>query len=165
MNSSSKELFARAERTPGVVRVTSGSPAVYALSRTRRSPRTISIAQALLRRHVTLKQAHAAVTELLVEPQVIVELPMLESAEAFEQEVEANGATAHRIEVPGEVDVKTIRETLGLSQEGFAHRFGLDLATVRNWEQKRSRPDTAARVLLRTIEKEPDAVTRALTAA
>jgi DNA-binding transcriptional regulator YiaG len=119
----------------------------------------------LLRRHVTLKQAHAAVTELLIEPQVIVELPMLESAEAFEQEVEANGATAHRIEVPGEVDVKAIRETLGLSQEAFAHRFGLDLATVRNWEQKRSRPDTAARVLLRTIEKEPDAVTRALTAA
>ena len=165
MNSSLRERFARAERIPGVSRVTSGSPAVYALSRTRRSPATISIAQALLRRHVTLKQAHAAVTDLLVEPRVIVELPVLESAEDFEKEVEAHGARATRIEVPVEVDVKTIREKLGLSQEAFANRFGLDLGTVRNWEQKRSRPDTAARVLLRTIEKEPDAVTRALTAA
>ena len=145
--------------------MTSGSPAVYGLSRTRRSPATISIAQALIRRHVTLKQAHTAITDLLVEPSVIVELPMLEDAKAFEKEVEAHGATATRVEVPAEVDVKTIRDKLGLSQEAFSHRFGLDLATVRNWEQKRSRPDTAARVLLRTIEKEPDAVTRALTAA
>ncbi len=165
MNSSSKALFGRAERTQGVVRVTSGSPAVYALRRTRRSPSTISIAEALMRRHVSLKQAHAAITALLVEPSVVVELPMLEDAKAFETEVEALGAIAMRIEAPDEVDVKTIRDALDLSQEAFARRFGLDLATVRNWEQKRSRPDTAARVLLRTIEKEPDAVTRALTAA
>ncbi|HTE37783.1 MAG TPA: helix-turn-helix domain-containing protein [Reyranella sp.] len=118
-----------------------------------------------MRRHVSPKLAHKAITALLVEPSVVVELPMLEDAKAFESEVEAHGATATRIETPDEVDVKTIREALGLSQESFAHRFGLDLATVRNWEQKRSRPDTAARVLLRTIEKEPDAVTRALTAA
>ena len=117
-----------------------------------------------MRRHVSVKQAHTAITDLLVEPSVIVELPMLEDAHAFEKEVEALGAQATRIEVPDEVDVKIIREALGLSQESFARRFGLDLATVRNWEQKRSRPDTAARVLLRTIEKEPDAVTRALTA-
>lgn len=118
-----------------------------------------------MRRHVPLKQAHAAINALLVEPSVIIELPMLENAAVFETEVEAHGAKALRIEVPDEIDVRTIREALGLSQEQFAHRFGLDLATVRNWEQKRSRPDTAARVLLRTIEKEPDAVMRALTAA
>jgi DNA-binding transcriptional regulator YiaG len=118
-----------------------------------------------MRRHVSPKQAHTAITALLVEPNVIVELPMLEDAKAFEAEVEAHGAIATRIETPAEADVKAIRETLGFSQEAFARRFGLDLATVRNWEQKRSRPDTAARVLLRTIEKEPEAVTRALTAA
>ena len=165
MNSPLKELFARAERIPGGVRVTSGSPAVYAIRRTRRSPATISIAQALMKRRVPVKQAHKAITALLIEPSVIVELPMLEDAKAFETEVEAHGAIAMRIEAPEEVDVRTVREKLGLSQETFAHRFGLDLSTVRNWEQKRSRPDTAARVLLRTIEKEPDAVTRALTAA
>ncbi len=118
-----------------------------------------------MRRHVSPKQAHTAITALLVEPSVIVELPMLEEATAFEREVECHGAQALRIKVPDEVDVKSVREALGFSQEEFARRFGLDLATVRNWEQKRSRPDTAARALLRTIEKEPDAVTRALTTA
>jgi len=98
LNPSLEALFARAERAPGVARVTSGSPAVYALRRTRRSPATISIAEALMRRHVSPKQAHTAVTALLVEPQVIVELPMLEDAQAFETEVEANGAVATRIE-------------------------------------------------------------------
>jgi len=98
MNPSLEKLFAKAERVKGIERVTSGSPAVYALRRTRRSPSTISIAQALMRRHVSVKQAHTAVTALLVEPSVTVELPMLEDAKAFEQEVEAHGAIAQRIE-------------------------------------------------------------------
>jgi DNA-binding transcriptional regulator YiaG len=38
------------------------------------------------------------------------------------------------------VDVKAIRETMELSQEQFALEFGLELATVRNWEQGRSEP-------------------------
>jgi hypothetical protein len=99
LNPSLEALFARAERIPGVVRVTSGSPAVYALRRTRRSPSTIPIAEALMRRHVPLKQAHTAITALLVEPSVIVELAMLEDAKAFETEVEAHGAVAMRIEM------------------------------------------------------------------
>ena len=90
---------------------------------------------------------------------------MLESATTFEREIEGYGAKAMPLGAPETVDVKAIREMLGLSQEAFSRRFGLDLGTVRNWEQQRSRPDTAARVLLRTIEKEPDAVTRALTAS
>jgi len=42
-----------------------------------------------------------------------------------------------------------------------AARFG----TVRDWEQRKRRPEGAARVLLTVIEKEPDAVGRALAAA
>jgi DNA-binding transcriptional regulator YiaG len=60
------------------------------------------------------------------------------------------------------VDVKAIRETMELSQEQFALEFGLELATVRNWEQGRSEPDTAARNFLVTIAHEPNAVRRAL---
>jgi putative transcriptional regulator len=36
---------------------------------------------------------------------------------------------------------------------------------VREWEQNRRRPEGAARVLLRVIEREPDAVSRALAVA
>ena len=98
LSSSLEALLAQVERAPGVARVTSGSPAVYALHRTRRSPVTIPIAKALMRRHVSPMQAHRAITALLVEPNLIVDLPMLEDAGAFETEVEAHGAIATRIE-------------------------------------------------------------------
>jgi putative transcriptional regulator len=77
---------------------------------------------------------------------------------------EADPAT-YRVHVPAEVDVRKIRQRLKLSQDEFAARFGLSVATVREWEQNRRRPEGAARVLLTVIEKEPEAVTRALAAA
>jgi putative transcriptional regulator len=67
--------------------------------------------------------------------------------------------------VPEAVDVKAIRERLGLSQEAFALRFGFTLAAVRDWEQGRRRPEQAARVLLLVIQKEPRAVEKALRPA
>jgi putative transcriptional regulator len=60
------------------------------------------------------------------------------------------------------VDVRRIRKSLGLSQEKFAERYRLGLARLRDWEQGRSAPDSAARAYLRVIEKEHEAVDRAL---
>ncbi len=68
---------------------------------------------------------------------------------------------AHVVQVPA-VDVRKARRKLGMSQDRFAASFGVSVATVRNWEQGRRRPEGAARVLLRVIEREPDAVRRAL---
>lgn len=62
----------------------------------------------------------------------------------------------------GEVDVRALRERLGLTQADFADRFGFGLDTVRNWEHRRRRPQGAARTFLRVIEREPEAVERAL---
>ncbi len=58
-------------------------------------------------------------------------------------------------------DVRAIRARLDLSQEEFAERFGLGLRTLQEWEQKRRVPDSPARLLLRVIELDPDAVERA----
>jgi putative transcriptional regulator len=46
-----------------------------------------------------------------------------------------------RVHVPEEVDVKAIRETLGLTQKQFAEQFGFELDAIQNWEQKRRRPE------------------------
>ncbi len=67
--------------------------------------------------------------------------------------------------VPEYVDVKALRRRLGLTQERFAARYGFKLATVRDWEQARRRPVGPARVLLSVIDREPEAVERALTRA
>ena len=50
-------------------------------------------------------------------------------------------------------------------REAFAMRFGLRLGAVRDWEQRKRRPEGGARVLLTVIEKVPEAVARALAAA
>jgi putative transcriptional regulator len=68
-------------------------------------------------------------------------------------------AVAH---VPDQVDVASIRKRLGLSQGEFAARFGFKLDALQNWEQGRRRPEGTARALLRVIEREPEAVQRAL---
>ena len=68
----------------------------------------------------------------------------------------------YRVHVPDKIDVRKIRRRLGLSQEAFAETYGFALSAVRDWEQGRRRPERSARILLKIVEKEPDAVTRAL---
>jgi putative transcriptional regulator len=58
--------------------------------------------------------------------------------------------------------VRITRRALGLSQEEFARRFHIPLGTLRDWEQGRKDPDTAARAYLRVIGHNPTAVTEAL---
>jgi len=58
--------------------------------------------------------------------------------------------------------VRVIRRALGLSQEEFAARFHIPLGTLRDWEQGRKDPDTAARAYLRVIGRNPAAVIEAL---
>ena len=73
--------------------------------------------------------------------------------------------SSYRIHVPVDIDVKAMRRRLRLSQEQFARRYGFTPARIRDWEQGRSKPDGAVRAYLLVIEREPDAVARALAAA
>jgi putative transcriptional regulator len=61
------------------------------------------------------------------------------------------------VRVP-DVDVREVRTKMGLSQTQFATKFGFPPATLRNWEQGRSRPDAPTRVLLAVIATHPEAV-------
>lgn len=70
----------------------------------------------------------------------------------------------YRVHVPEEVDVRAIRHAQGLTQEAFALRYGFSPPAVRDWEQGRRRPEASARILLKVIEKRPEAVLEALSA-
>ena len=72
------------------------------------------------------------------------------------------GVRVHRIYVPDKVEVKAIRKQLNLTQVQFSETFGFKVGSIRDWEQNRRTPDTAARAFLKVIEKDPEAVTRAL---
>lgn len=81
--------------------------------------------------------------------------------------VPKSGYTTHTVEVvrpPEQVNVKAIREGLGLTQAVFAARFGLSLFTLRNWEQGKRQPDQASRAYLTVIERYPEEVRQALRA-
>lgn len=67
-----------------------------------------------------------------------------------------------RMFTPPSIDVAAIRKKTGLSQDRFAQRYGLSVAAIRDWEQHRRMPDPAARTLLMVIDREPEAVARAL---
>jgi len=67
-----------------------------------------------------------------------------------------------KVTVPGEVDVKAVRERLGLTQVKFSHMFGFSLDAVKNWESRRRRPESPARILLTVIQQDPAAVIYAL---
>jgi putative transcriptional regulator len=68
-----------------------------------------------------------------------------------------------KVEAIVPINVKVIRDALGLSQAEFAETFGLRVATVRDWEQQRRVPMGPALSLLRIIEREPEAARRALS--
>ena len=90
---------------------------------------------------------------------------MKEAVAIAQNRVPASAYVAHHIEVtsaPENVNVKAIRESMGLSQALFAARFGLSLHAIRNWEQGKRHPDPAARAYLKVIEKAPDVVRQAL---
>lgn len=77
---------------------------------------------------------------------------------------DADGAQFN-VHIPAEVDVKKIRTRLKMTQPVFAKKFGFSLGRLRDWEQGRFPVDASSRVLLTVIEKEPEAVVRALSAA
>src|SRR5882757_8113966 len=72
------------------------------------------------------------------------------------------GFKAH---VPQEVDVKAIRNRLGMTQARFSSTFGFSLDAIKHWEGGRRSPEAPARTLLTVIDKNPAAVLTALNPA
>ena len=69
------------------------------------------------------------------------------------------------VAVVEDVDVKAIRKKLGLSQARFAARFGFNVRVLQDWERKRHLPTGPVRAYLKVIERDPEAVEKALSAA
>jgi putative transcriptional regulator len=70
-----------------------------------------------------------------------------------------------RAHVPQEVDVKAIRNRLGMTQSRFSDTFGFSLDAIKHWEGGRRTPEAPARTLLTVIDRNPAAVLTALNPA
>ncbi len=69
------------------------------------------------------------------------------------------------VHVPPEIDVRAIRDKLGMTQEVFARQFGFSVNTLRHWEQGKRVPEGPTRAYLLVIDRAPKAVQKALRAA
>jgi putative transcriptional regulator len=63
-----------------------------------------------------------------------------------------------------EPDVRAIRESARISQSQFAKLIGVNLRTLQNWEQHRTRPTGPARALLKIVASDPKSAIEALHA-
>ena len=151
-----KELLERLGPIRGLSRVSTGSPFVLAIRPLDglAGVRTIDAMKALAYRGMTLLKAKRAVEAMVENGLAYISVPTVESLSALAEELRAAGVLASRLR-DSTVDVKALRERLSLTQEQFALRFALALDAVRNWEQGRSEPDTAAMAYLRAIEQCP----------
>jgi putative transcriptional regulator len=73
--------------------------------------------------------------------------------------------TRFGVHIPQEIDVKAIRTKLGMTQLEFASRFGFSIKTLQQWEQKQRVPEGPTRAYLLVIDRDPQAVQRALRSA
>ena len=74
---------------------------------------------------------------------------------------ERDDLVEHYVETDA-LDPKTVRGQLKLTQDQMALLMGMSVSGYRKWEQGQRSPGGAARTLLRVVEREPEAVKRAV---
>ncbi len=105
-------------------------------------------------------------TERILSPEPLLSMPEEEIEAAALSDPDAQPLTEEQFARARRIPrLKTLRRALRMTQEEFAQRFGLSLATVRDWEQGRTQPDQAASTYLDVIARAPDAVMTALGTA
>ncbi len=73
---------------------------------------------------------------------------------------ENKAARITHVETP--VEIKAIRMKVRLTQDAFATALGVSVSGLRKWEQGHRQPSGAALTLLRIMDREPEAVVRAI---
>ena len=163
ISQSLKERLGPRVQIQDIALVQSGSAERLLLRRTDAFPPNIpKAALSLAKRHMSLRKARMALNRLNNRNAIVIEVPMVEDRAALIRELGETGIHAILHQPPRSVDVKALRERDGMSQEEFALWYGLDVGTVRNWEQGRSEPDSASRAMLWMIKVNPNAVRQAL---
>ena len=57
---------------------------------------------------------------------------------------------------PEQLLVMSVRKQLNKSQRAFSKLLGVPVGTIRDWEQGRKQPDSAATTLIKVAQKNPE---------
>ena len=63
---------------------------------------------------------------------------------------------------PSEINVKALRQNIGMTQAEFAATFGISVGTLRRWEKGDRTPQGPALVLLNLVHKAPQTILNVL---
>ena len=120
-------------RIRGIDPVRSGSPAIVSLRLIGSLDQTKSVEAviALRQRGAPTLKAKRAVEAAMERKANVLDVPTVESPHAFAEDLWRFGF-GMSVVTPVTVDVRKLRERLGLTQEQFSLRFGLELDAVRN---------------------------------
>lgn len=127
----------------------------------RRLGSLLDVARMLVDAGLTLRGAKKVVDDLVSSRAAYVEAPHVVDYESLRRSLMIQNVAVHQLK-SRKVDVKALRARIGISQEAFAGRYGLDVATVRNWEQGRTEPEGPAATLLQLIDRDPEEVVKLL---
>ncbi len=134
----------------------SGSPVALHLRRDlAQLDRLVTAFHILVTNGVSVRKAKDAIDLLANDEAVALIATKVDNYPAFEVSLSDCGLIVER-HAPPEIDVASVRAKFLLTQEQFAARFALGLATVQNWEQGRSVPDGPARSFLAVIDRYPE---------
>jgi DNA-binding transcriptional regulator YiaG len=122
--------------------------------------RPVDLARLLMANGLSLRKAHETLNKVTSGETAFVEL-IADKNKNVASTFAPLGVAARVLSKP-HVDVREVRDRLGLSQAEFALRFGFELDTIQNWEQGRNKPDGAAQLLLKIIATRPEIVDAAL---
>jgi DNA-binding transcriptional regulator YiaG len=162
-----QERLARQEDVQGNPRAPSNSPTDNVQERSlllkgEKITSPVEVALILRNLGLSLRTSHDVINRLTDGGMTAITLRTTVGSRTLIAKLAAVGVKAALIVRP-EINAKAVREVFGISQPEFATRFGLELNSVRNWEQLRYKMDPAARLLLKVIEKYPRVVQEILT--
>lgn len=89
---------------------------------------------------------------------------LLESVQQMDEIVKGERAPSREFHVDA-LAVQDIRKATGLTQAVFARSIGIEVSTLRNWEQGRREPTGPAKALLTALKNDPKHVMQALMPA
>lgn len=89
---------------------------------------------------------------------------LIKGVRGMKRHVAGKAVRGVRVTEMTEPDIRGIREAAKISQTQFAKLIGVNVRTLQNWEQNRTRPTGPARALLKIVASNPKAAIEALHA-
>lgn len=169
-NAGLKQLFGQLGQIQDVDRNRSGSPESLVL-RAEGAPSAIdaiAATRALAQCGLTLLRAKRAIETVIAGNEVTLGLPTVASRDRLVADLTEAGLQPRFLRRKPRLTSKSVaskwirqvRESAGLTQEQFAVVYGVDLKTLRKYEQGASIPATAVLSYFQMIESDPQAIKR-----